>query len=352
MTTLRQVTVENFRCHPRLEVDVSGLDWVVLAGGNGSGKTSMLEAIYAAARGRSFRSPALGDAIRRGDSFARVLLRGESDRAQVLGMEIRLRRRIAHLDGAATDLAAIAHAFPVEYLGGDSIRLVQASPAERRRFMDWTLFHVEPRFLGAWRQWYRAHRQRNALLKARAPSSTLASWTDAVVEHGEAVSAYRQRLVEGLQQALGDTPCDLLPELRLSFERGWRGDDLHQALQETVSRETQAGRAVIGPQLDDWSLQAGESSAAGLSRGQAKLCSMVLYRCQARLMSGVGRHPVYLVDDVAADLDPTALRVALGLWKDAGLQLWVTMLEEEIGRPLFGRVGRFHVEHGGLRPAV
>lgn len=348
MTRLYQVVAENFRCHKTLEVESLGADWVVLGGGNGSGKTSILEAIYSAARGRSFRSAALNEVIRHGTDVARVLLRGESDRPHILGMEIQNRRRLAHLDSSATDLMEIARALPVEYLGGDSIRLVQASPAVRRRYMDWTLFHVEPGFLPAWRQWYRAHRQRNALLKSRASERALGPWTEAVATHGEAVTQFRAGLIKKLRFALERAPCALLPELNIGFRPGWRGVDLRTALAENAPRETQVGRAVVGPQLDDWSLDAETGSAATLSRGQAKLSSVLLYRCQARLMEEAGRKPLYLMDDIAADLDKEALDTALGLWENAGLQLWLTMLEEDIGRPLKGRILRFHVEHGAV----
>jgi len=352
VTRLTEIRLENIRCHPELGTALEPCDWVVLAGANGSGKTSIMEGIYCAARGRSFRSAASAEAIRQGTDLARILLRAQAETPHVLGMSLQARQRMVHLDGAPADLTTIAQAVPVEYLGGDSVRLVQGTPAIRRRFMDWALFHVEPQFLFLWRHWYRAHRQRNALLKARASSTELAPWTDAVVSYGEAVSRLRAGLVKRLEERFSamDRP-PVLRSLDVQFRRGWREASLREALRQSAAREGQAGRAVVGPQYDDWLLAGDGATASGLSRGQAKLASLMLYRCQAAIMREAGRSPVLLIDDIAADLDSGALEAALRLWADSGLQIWLSMLEEDIGLELPGTALRFHVKPGALFPA-
>ena len=214
--------------------------------------------------------------------------------------------------------------------------------------MDWTLFHVEPGFLPVWRQWYRSHRQRNALLKAGTSNRALAPWTAAAAEYGEQVSRFRSRLVDDLQSAVSSLHCRSVADPRVVFRQGWRGTSLQGAFIESASRETQQGRAVVGPQYDDWTLEVAGRNGNELSRGQAKLASLLLYRCQALLMRCGKRSPVYLMDDLAADLDREALNEALGLWGDAGMQVWVTMLKEDAGLPLPGVASRFHVEHGGV----
>ena len=124
---------------------------------------------------------------------------------------------------------------------------------------------------------------------------------------------------------------------------------MREALLESVSRETLQGRAVVGPQQDDWTLGVAGQPARELSRGQVKLASLLLYRCQATLMQSAGRNPIYLMDDLAADLDSRALEAVIDLWSDAGLQIWVTMLDDALGLALPGTVARFHVEHGQVR---
>ena len=348
MTRLCDIQLDNFRCHEHLRLETADADWVLLAGGNGSGKTSILEALYTATRGRSFRSTSLADVIHHGSTRAQALLKTSNPRKHLLGMEIQNRRRQARLDGAPADLTGIAHAIPVEYLGGDTIQLLHASPADRRRFMDWTLFHVEPGFLPAWRLWYRAHRQRNALLKTGASAAALAPWTEAAAEHGEHVTRFRSALIGALQSVLSTSGCYLIADPKIHFRQGWRGSSLCEALRESAHRESLQGRSVVGPQHDDWILETGGQASNELSRGQAKLASLLLYRCQAVLMQKAERRPIYLMDDLAADLDPDALASALALWRDAAVQIWITMLAGDIDQPLPGVATRFHVEHGGV----
>lgn len=349
MSRLIDISLENIRCLPALEIATDNCDWVVLAGANGSGKTSIMEAIYCAARGRSFRSTSLAEVIRAGETTARVLLHSKNSRNHVLGMELQARQRAVHLDGVVANLTAIAQAVPVEYLGGETVRLVQSTPATRRRFMDWTLFHVEPRFLSVWRYWYRAHRQRNALLKARATDAALAPWTEAVILYGEEISRLRSHLIKCLDSKWVELERPLfLRGQRVRFRRGWREASLREALQQSAGRETQMGRSVVGPQHDDWELEGGGLPASSLSRGQAKLASLMIYRCQAALMQIAERHSVLLVDDIAADLDLPALRATLALWVSAGLQIWLSVGEEDIGVELPGKTKRFHVKQGTL----
>lgn len=349
MSRLHEIELEHFRCHSALRLADVETDWVVLGGDNGSGKSSLLEAIYIATRGRSFRTNTHSEVIEHQKIQAHVLIRATGARPHVLGTVIGNRGRDVHLDGGATDLTAIAEAIPVEYLGGDSVQLASASPGEHRRFMDWALFHVEPRFLSSWRNWYRAHRQRNALLKRNASERALAPWTEAVALHGRDVTAYRQQFINRLQDILEKTRCGRIGGGRIEFRPGWRGEDLREALRDSAPRETQQGRAVVGPQQDDWTLEIAGQPARELSRGQVKLASALLYRCQAAVMQSVGRNPIYLMDDLAADLDPQALAAVIELWSDAGLQIWVTMLSDALGLALPGTAARFHVEHGRAR---
>lgn len=350
MTAPRLVNLrlQDWRCHGRLELEPSGQSWVVLAGDNGSGKTSILEGIYAAARGRSFRTPVLAHVIAAGGEEARAVLRSEGDVAHVLGVGVRRSGRELHLDGAAgVSLAEAAQALPAEYISGDAYQLVSGPPGARRRFLDWVLFHVEPPFFALWRAWHRAHRQRNALLRSGSPDRNLNHWLSAVAEPGERLSGLRAALVGRLNEILAEgAAIPRLGRVQLVFRTGWGDTTLAAALERTAARERQAGRAVVGPQYDDWSVEAGGLPPVRLSRGQAKLVTFLLYRAQTRLLCEAGHPPLLLVDDLAADLDPDAIRIATGLLGGEGAQIWVSVLAREASLALSGEAARFHVEPG------
>lgn len=345
---IEHLKLRDFRCHERLNLETDGSPWVVLAGDNGVGKTSLMEAVYASTRGRSFRRCVDAEMIRAGRDEATIFLATEGATAHRLGARYSRQTHEIRLDGEnVRGPAQTTAAIPVDYMGGRSHRLVDGSPAARRRFLDWCLFHVEPRFLETWRLWHRAHRQRNEWLR-RGDYPDMAGWSTEVVRYGEKVSEMRAILVDSLNTRLqatgwmqlgGTTPA-------LTFKRGWREGGLEAALRETAERERRVGRAVVGPQYDDWSLACGEINASQLSRGQIKLASFYLWHGRAAIMKEAGRSAILLADDLLADLDEQSSRLALKALRGGSGQVWLAVRGDQVSMELDGAATRFHVEPG------
>ena len=140
---LRQVSLD---CAPGLNL---------LIGPNASGKTSVLEALYVLGRGRSFRARQPRELIQTGATAFRVvaMMTDGDDRRTPVGIERNARELTARIGGAPTrSLADLARWTPLLLLNPDSHRLLEDGPKQRRRFMDWGLFHAEPAFLDAWRR--------------------------------------------------------------------------------------------------------------------------------------------------------------------------------------------------------
>lgn len=354
MPGLERLELTDFRCHPEIHLNVSGTPWVMIRGRNGAGKTSLLEAIYAAARGRSFRTRALPPLIRAGTDEARVLIITAGAQVHRLGVAFHRTAREVHLDDKSMpSLTRVASEIPVEYLGGELYRLIEGTPGTRRRFLDWGLFHVEPRFLSTWRGWFKAHQHRNNLLRhGRGKPLDLAPWTEIVAQYGEMLSAFRASLIEQLDDSLRSFSqvARGAPDIGLSFRRGWRGGSLTEALRASARPELQAGRAIVGPQCDDWQITLAGREGESLSRGQAKLACILLIRARASLMEQAGRTALLLVDDLMADFDAPTARLALGLLDQGHSQIWLSVLEGEAKIPLDGKVQGFHVEPGLIRP--
>ncbi len=325
---------------------------MVLKGNNGAGKTSIMEAVYAATRGRSFRPVPLAETIRNGCDAAEIMLMSESaGDAHHVGARFGRKSRELHLDGRAVHSVAEAGAMvPVEYLGGAAHRLVDGPPRDRRRFMDWGLFHVEPRFLGVWRLWRRAQRQRNEWLR-RGDYPASAGWTSSVAEYGEALSQLRAQFIAGLSERLVIEKGLGMQEKasQVNFSRGWRGDSLRKAFEATKERERRVGHAVVGPQHDDWLLQFNGLSANQLSRGQSKLASFFLWRALGKMMREVNRSAVLLADDFLADLDQNSIRLAISALNGITGQVWLAIQGDFDALELPGEALTFHVEPGNTQ---
>lgn len=345
MIRIQRIGLKDFRCHSELSLTPMGSAWVVLEGANGAGKTSILEAIFAAARGRSFRTRVVGDLIRTGADAAVVTVEARNGAGHRLGVAFGRQAREVRLDGRAdATVADVATSIPVDYLGGEAYQLLGGPPSARRRFVDWGLFHVEPDFLGVWQAWRRAHRQRNEAL--RRGGLGLEAWTDLVAESGERLSRLRATYLGRLAELLADGPTEGGggPWVAIDFRPGWRDGTLREALARSAERERRAGRAVVGPQYDDWILTLRDRAPGQLSRGQMKLASLWLVRAQAEAMARAGRNPILLVDDLLADLDHAAARRAIVALQGGAAQVWLSVLPEDRDIELPGDGTRFHVE--------
>ncbi|MBL8224404.1 MAG: DNA replication/repair protein RecF [Chromatiales bacterium] len=353
--TLASLRLTDFRAFEgaRLALSASAN---VLAGGNAAGKTSLLEAIFLLGRGQSFRSARLDSLIRHGAGSltAFVELRPGST-AQRVGIEVeRGSGTTCRVDGSAATRSELATALPVQLLDPVSQELVRGPPEERRRFLDWGVFHVEQGFLESWQRYRRALDQRNAALRA-GDWASVSAWDEPLATAGVGVDLLRRRAVAQLLPGVQRLSDQLLGQpAEVDYHPGWpEGVDLRQALQDSVARDRQMAGTQVGPHRADLKLRLGGRMARPtVSRGQEKLLAAALSLAQTEQVSAkLGRRVVLLVDEPAADLDQVHLGRLLGALAGAPAQLFITTLDgTRLELPTQATV--FHVEHGVVRCLV
>jgi DNA replication and repair protein RecF len=191
-----------------------------------------------------------------------------------------------------------------------SHELVMGGAENRRRLLDWGLFHVEPDFLRLWRRYARSLKQRNALLKAGARTAELDVWEHELADSGEAINRSRETYLARWQPrftAEADALSPVLGANRLDLVPGWRSDELSlaDALLLARPRDLVTGFTSVGPHRADWRIGfTGVPGREALSRGQAKLTALALLLSQARLHAELaGDWPVIALDDLASELD-------------------------------------------------
>jgi DNA replication and repair protein RecF len=327
----------------------SGLNLVY--GANGSGKTSILESTFLLGRGRSFRTRHTDQLISRGGTSLQVFAQ-TIEPAHRIGFEYRRDESYtARLDGEdVRSLAELPGAFFVEVIDPEVHRLVEGAPGERRRWLDWGVFHVEPAFLESWLRFSRALRQRNAALKQGQDPKI---WDAEIANWGEQVARQRSLWFETIKPFLNETIHRLARlDVELSYFRGWSADrSLAEALAEGVERDRARGATQVGPQRADVHLRVGGKAAReSLSRGQQKLvaAAMVLALLR-RLREQQAVPPTLLLDDPAAELDGQRLASLVQMVTELNCQLVITSLDPAL--QVFGRPERvFHVEQGVVTP--
>src|SRR3990167_5657398 len=160
----------------------------LICGKNGSGKTSLLEAIHYLGLGRSFRShlstPLIRQSADKFSLYAQVV--SETEHLIPVGAE-RDQQGSSKLRVAGKDIASItelAALLPILTINSQSHQLLESGPAFRRRYLDWGLFYQTEGFLTCWRHYERALKQRNVLLRERRLNNEIHVWTNELIKHG------------------------------------------------------------------------------------------------------------------------------------------------------------------------
>ena len=356
-----QLSLSDFRRFPSLSWrPASGLNLV--RGDNGAGKTTLIEALHLLAYGRSFRGRVAEGLIRRGQPHLEVFAEWRAaGRLHRVGLRHSGRRWEARLDGEpVSTLGQLCAALAVVTFEPGSQQLLTGSAEARRRFLDWTLFHVEPTFLALWRRFERALKQRNALLKADGAERDFGPWEAELAQAGETITVFREQTLVALGEPLRSVCGELLPELgvpALDYLPGWPAAEhsLAAALARGRGRDRSLGHTESGAHRADWRLRfAGGDPRRTLSRGQGKLATLACLLAQAFLLRiRSGEMPILCLDDLASEIDATHRHRLIELLKAAGGQLIVTGAEipQEFIDPCRSGDGLFHVEQGSVREA-
>lgn len=330
----------------------------LIAGENGAGKSSILEAIYFLSHGRSFRGNVLEPLIQFNQQkmILQALIATPTENEVSIGVmkslveegQIKIGGSVCH---SAAELAAL---LPVQLLNADSFDLLNGGPTFKRQWMDWGLFHVEHSYGELWRQYHRVLKQRNAALK-RDESAAVRCWDEELAQMGEQMALQRIYYIEAIMplcNTIFSRFCDF--SFVFQYDRGWNaGLPLLEALQGGLSRDQHLGYTGAGPHRADLRLTIEDKPVQTiLSRGQQKWLIYSLKLAQGLwLRQQTGKSCVYLLDDVPAEWDEHRQQVLIAVLRDMASQVLITgidlsyLLELVVNLP----VKMFHVEHGVVK---
>ena len=378
--SLKWLEARRFRNLSHISVDLDpGLN--LFFGENGGGKTSVLESSYFLSTARSFRDTGLDTVIQRGAKSC--LLRGKAE-VGIMEHHIGITRDVGgnreiKINSEITKKSSeLARLLPTLVLGPHSVDLLLGSPASRRRFLNWGLFHVKPGLISSgrvspgssfsdfpakWEQANRCLRQRNASLRQQATRpgarnlSELESWSELLATHAKQIDEQRNQYVELYRPLFAEVALQLagIGGVKFDYYRGWnREADLRSIYLKEVDLDQKRGFTQKGFQRADVRITvSGQPAAKVCSRGELKSLVWAMVLAQGALASEIGRMvgsgaTLYLVDDLASELDDEHRRRVCEFLLQTGQQVLLTGVEE---KPLlsacnnqYGRL--FHVKHG------
>lgn len=357
--TLRRLSISNLRnlAHVDIEPD-SQVN--LFYGANGSGKTSILEAISLLALGRSFRSHKHKTLIRYDAPAFTVFGRVTNEAGEVpLGISRTQQGEASFKAGGdkVSSAADLALYLPTQVINADTFQLLEGGPQVRRQFMDWLVFHVEPSFYPLWKQAQQCLKHRNSLLRRdRIDPFELDAWDQELAGLSASIDTLRQvslaRYLPVLYEQLEGFAC--FEGLTLTYFAGWDTQKPYsEVLAHSRDRDMRLSTTHYGIHRGDIRIMLnGLAAADTLSRGQQKLLVCAMKVAQAKVYADcTGRQPVFLVDDLPAELDDTNRQALVDWLHHMGNQVFITGVEQSALVASWAQKPEihpkvFHVEHG------
>ncbi|GHA61936.1 DNA replication/repair protein RecF [Photobacterium aphoticum] len=355
---LTRLIVKDFRNIEACDLTLSsGFNFLV--GANGSGKTSVLEAIHFLGHGRSFRSHLTGRVIRHEQPELFVHGRLQSTATQIeLPVGINKKRdgtTELKIGGEGSQkLAQLAQVLPLQLITPEGFELLSGGPKFRRAFIDWGVFHVEPAFYHAWSRVKRLTKQRNALLKTARSYRELSYWDQELAVLAEEIDQWREAYLTEVKAKAAEICQGFLPEfdIQLGYYRGWEKDTPYaELLRRNFERDCLLGYTASGPHKADLRIKvAGTPVEDVLSRGQLKLMVCALRLAQGvHLTEATGKQCIYLIDDFASELDSHRRTLLAQRLQATGAQVFISAISIEQIAEMHDENGKmFHVEHGKI----
>jgi DNA replication and repair protein RecF len=321
--SLRHLELADFRLFRAARIEPEPEGTTVITGPNGTGKTSVLEALAYLGTGRSFRGAPPEALVR--TSAACAIIRADlasPDSPTLVETEIRLagRSRTRVNRKNVTSRRELGAAAPCTIFCPEDLVIISGGPKGRRDLLDDALSVLDAEGARAADETERVLRQRSALLRQSGGrnngdvAATLDVWDQRLSDAGKVLVAARERLVADLEEPVGSMYARLAGAqgrmfVRLWYTRSWEGD-LLDALTTSRADDLRRGVNTVGPHRDDVTLQIdGREARTHASQGEQRCLALALRLAVHQLVrTRTSLVPTLLLDDVFSELDPARSR--------------------------------------------
>lgn len=312
MVVVRKLSVQNIRSHDNFIIELSPTV-TVITGNNGSGKTSLIEALYLSLQGKSFKGSDK-DMLRYGMSWWRIDIEFDDfvKRTVTFNPELLTGRKKFTIDDKINYRLPIKSRYPVVLFEPDDLRLLNGSPTRRRQFIDNFINQLDPLYINALHKYERALKQRNNLLKKQFTSKDeLFVWNVALSEYGAYIIEKRIAFIEQINSQLNDAYNIIAKSndiVMVHYSHTHIGDIKQKLLNDLHShmeRDLLNGFTSTGPHRHDVIFQFNNSPALDVaSRGEVRSIVLALKFLEVDIIEQItDLKPIILLDDVFSELD-------------------------------------------------
>jgi len=312
MAVVKKLSIQNIRSHSNFEINLSP-KVTIITGSNGSGKTSLLEALYISLQGKSFKGTD-NEVLRFNSPWWRIEVELDDFIKRTISFDPNLisgRKKII-IDSKTVYRLPVKYKYPVVLFEPNDLRLLNGSPTRRRQFIDRFISQLDPIYLNSTHKYDRALKQRNNLLKKQyINKDEIFIWDVALAEYGSYIIEKRIAFIEQLNSRLNDE-YNLIAKstdnISIHYSHTYIGDikqKLLNDLNKNYERDIVLGFTGTGPHRHDVIFQFNNSPALSVaSRGEVRSILLALKFLEVDIIEQiVGQKPIILLDDVFSELD-------------------------------------------------
>jgi DNA replication and repair protein RecF len=339
----------------------------IIYGNNGQGKTNWLEAIYLLARTKSFRTQRLQEAIKFGEQLA--VIRGTVSTGSNLERELQVslhdNSKTIFVNAKRETLARYLTQLQIFSFTATDLEVVRGMPEARRRFIDRGVSSLRPAYLKTISDYSKVIKQKNRVLQLanegefslEKTEDLLGPWNEQLIRLGTLIHRAREEYVAGLNDVLERQLFerrDVTTRYVSSLEGKGDLSDYESLLRSRITvrlpAEVSAGHALIGPHRDDLEiLLDGREMRAYGSSGQQRSALLLLDLAAISLYnSNANDHPVFIIDDVDAELDESRIKRLLEYLENR-TQTFITTSKRSHVEGFFSRANVYEIEDGKVR---
>jgi len=326
---LQAIEYEGFRNLTDGQINF-GEDLNLIIGGNGAGKTNLLEAIFFAAYGSSFRTNDDKNMVKFNQPYLRV--KGISNGAEASVLYNGTKRFM--LNGNEKNrLNEYIGWLPVVIMSLNDIWIIRGAPAKRRSFLDWLLIKLNPTYGANLFEYRKVLRQRNCLLQQKGLNlSLLDVYNDQLINWGNIIYNERRKIIPILKEKIRQKGTEM-DSSEISFEYLSSCRDMNLTIEElkkNESLEIKKAETISGPHRDDIFITINGYPAKNFaSGGECRLIALILKLTEADIIQQkINDQPIFLLDEVAIELDKTHRKSFFGLIKGQAFYATVQNLDD------------------------
>lgn len=356
--TINRVNIYCFRNIHDCSIEF-GKDINFIYGVNASGKTSLLEALFCLARFRSFRINNKQKLISHEATEFSLFTQLNNNISIGISHHKNNTAKI-HINSQSCESSyELSRKIVLQAITPDNYNLLDCSPENRRKYIDWSVFHVKHELFPFWKRYKKILAQRNKAIKIHLPKQQILIWDEEFSKLTIKFLNERKTVIERINQKLLTYQQIISLPVQLEFKPGWdQSIDYIEALQYNFERDLKYGYTGDGLHRSDLIIKATENgknylAKEVLSNGNKKLLSILLIIIQLELFIEESKYikPVLLIDDLFSEVDQTNLEKIISILEKLPIQIFITSISRDNNKYFEQeKIKMFHVKHGNVIP--